>query len=312
MKPNGAGVCTTQARRRRYMPLEVGSVASHAVLDDKNHDPQRRQRLGSLSLLCTVSNSDNEQTTPTVLSDTEETLTATDKAATIGSSTDHNTASIPTAQRMNDPQVGEGMDEDSAAFNTVTDATEDDAYNDACWKRRARNAAALGAASLLKTDSENPLTKPRPSGTKRLPPLPFRDEKVVLRPLGGLRLDQWPRPTLATALWAAAGVSPSDRKNLILRTRPEQNLALISTPSLHVAETLLQVQELSLGQRTYPVSSYLAAPDDSCKCIVLGLEPGAELRCYPHRPRQPVCKTCLKLGHRADHCPTPDLTICEQ
>ncbi|KAH7969550.1 hypothetical protein HPB52_019382 [Rhipicephalus sanguineus] len=249
-----------------------------------------------------------------MLSDTEETLTATDKAATIGSSTDHNTASIPTAERTNDPQLGEGMDEHSAAFNTVMDATEDDAYNGACWKvvrnkRRARNAAALEAASLLKTDSDNPLTKPRPSGTTRLLPLPFRDEKVVLRPLGGLRLDKWPKPTLATALWAAAGVSPN---------------------------ALLQVQELSLGQRTYPVSSYLAAPDDSCKGIVPGLEPGttsdtlveemqvtgiqilqarmmgAELRCYPHRPRHPVCKTCLKLGHRADHCPTPDLIICEQ
>ncbi|KAH7967740.1 hypothetical protein HPB52_002093 [Rhipicephalus sanguineus] len=214
-----------------------------------------------------------------MLSDTEETLTATDKAATIGSSTYHNTASIPTAERTNDPQLGEVMDEDSAAFNTVTDATEDNAYSGACWKvvrnkRRARNAAALEAASLLKTDSENPLTKPRPSWTKRLPPLPFRDEKVVLRPLGSLRLDQWPRPTLATALWAAAGVSPSDRKNLILRTRPQHNLAVISTPSSHVADALLQVQELSLGQRTYPVSSYLAAPDDSCKGIVPGLEPG--------------------------------------
>ncbi|KAH7942834.1 hypothetical protein HPB52_001688 [Rhipicephalus sanguineus] len=37
---------------------------------------------------------------------------------------------------------------------------------------------------------------------------------------------------------------------------------------------LLQVEELSLGQRTYPVSAYLSAPDNSCKCIVPGLEPG--------------------------------------
>ncbi|KAH7932205.1 hypothetical protein HPB51_029438 [Rhipicephalus microplus] len=36
---------------------------------------------------------------------------------------------------------------------------------------------------------------------------------------------------------------------------------------------------------------------------------GAELRCYPHCPRQVVCKICLKLGHRDDHCPTPDV-IC--
>ncbi|KAL1486905.1 hypothetical protein MTO96_031167 [Rhipicephalus appendiculatus] len=131
----------------------------------------------------------------------------------------------------------------------------------------------------------------------------------------------------------------------------------MSTPSSHLADALLKVQELFLGQRTYPVSAYLAAPDDSCKGIVPGLEPGtpshtpveemqatgiqilqaqmmgqknialvtfeglrvprfvrflgAELRCYAHRPRQQVCKTCLKLGDRADHCPTPDVTVCE-
>ncbi|KAH7973960.1 hypothetical protein HPB49_007903 [Dermacentor silvarum] len=255
------------------------------------------------------------------------------------------------------------MDEDTPPLAIDTDTIEDEAYNGACWKvvrnkRRARNAAAHETASLCQNASEHPSAEPKQSGPKRLPPLPLRDEKVILRPLGGLRLDKWPRPTLATALWTAAGVSPNDRRDLILRTRPEQNLAIVSTPSSHVADALLNIQELSISQRTYPVSAYLAAPDDSCKGIVPGLEPGtpshmlveemqasgiqilqarmmgqtnialvtfeglrvprfvrflgAELRCYPHRPRQPVCKTCLKLGHRADHCPTPDVTICEQ
>ncbi|KAL3214542.1 hypothetical protein MRX96_007023 [Rhipicephalus microplus] len=37
---------------------------------------------------------------------------------------------------------------------------------------------------------------------------------------------------------------------------------------------------------------------------------GAELRCYPHRPRQLVCKICHRFGHWADHCPTPHVLIC--
>ncbi|KAL1442427.1 hypothetical protein MTO96_046424 [Rhipicephalus appendiculatus] len=130
-----------------------------------------------------------------MLSDAEERLTDTDKAGAIGSSTDPNAASLPVTEHKNDPQLGEGMDEDSNASTIVTDTAEEDAYNGACWKvvrtkRRARNAAALEAASPLTIDLENPLTKPRPSVAKRLPPLPFRDEKVVLRPLRGLRLDQ--------------------------------------------------------------------------------------------------------------------------
>ncbi|KAH7967163.1 hypothetical protein HPB49_023283 [Dermacentor silvarum] len=162
------------------------------------------------------------------------------------------------------------MDEDTTPLAIDTDTIEDEAYNGACWKvvrnkRRARNAAAYETASLRQNASEHPSAEPKQSGPKRLPPLPLRDEKVILRPLGGLRLDKWPRPTLATALWTAAGVSPNDRRDLILRTRPEQNLAIVSTPSSHVADALLNIQELSISQRTYPVSAYLAAPDDSCK-----------------------------------------------
>ncbi|KAH7940661.1 hypothetical protein HPB49_026121 [Dermacentor silvarum] len=298
-----------------------------------------------------------------MLSNAEETLTTDDKPAAIGALSDRDAASVPITEQTNDSPPGEDMDEDTTPLAIDTDTIEDEAYNGACWKvvrnkRRARNAAAYETASLRQNASEHPSAEPKQSGPKRLPPLPLRDEKVILRPLGGLRLDKWPRPTLATALWTAAGVSPNDRRDLILRTRPEQNLAIISTPSSHVADALLNIQELSISQRTYPVSAYLAAPDDSCKGIVPGLEPGtpshmlveemqasgiqilqarmmgqtnialvtfeglrvprfvrflgAELRCYPHRPRQPVCKTCLKLGHRADHCPTPDVTICEQ
>ncbi|KAL3189151.1 hypothetical protein MRX96_003286 [Rhipicephalus microplus] len=113
------------------------------------------------------------------------------------------------------------MDQDSAAFNDVPNKEEEDAYNGACWKvvrnmRRARNTAALEEASPLPTDSENLMAKARLSVAQRLPPLPSRDEKVVLYPLGGLRLDLWPKPTLATALWAAAGVSLNDRRNVNL------------------------------------------------------------------------------------------------
>ncbi|KAH7931728.1 hypothetical protein HPB51_029756 [Rhipicephalus microplus] len=226
-----------------------------------------------------------------MLSDAEETLTDTDKAGAVGASSDPNAASLPITAHKNDQRLRKGVDEDSTAFKDVLNTEEEDAYNDACLKvvcskRRARNAAALEAASPLPTDLENPQAKPRPNA-------------------------------------------------------------------------LLKVQELSLGQCTYPVSAYLAAPDDSCKGIVPGLEPGttshslveelqatriqilqarmmgqtniavitfeglhvprfvrflgAELCFYlPPYPRMQVCKTCLELRPRAYRCPTPDVTVCEQ
>ncbi|KAH7956769.1 hypothetical protein HPB52_012554 [Rhipicephalus sanguineus] len=178
-------------------------------------------------------------------------------------------------------------------------------------------------------------TTHKPSRNQNPPPLPLHDEKIILRPHGGLCLDSWTRPELANVLWSAAGLTTEDRQNIIFRLRQQQNLAVISTPQSHV-------RELRLGQRVYPITTYFAAPDNSCKGIVPGLVPGmpsstlvdelltpgtqilkarlkvpryvrfygAELRCYPHRPRQLVCKICHRLGHWADHCPTPHVVIC--
>ncbi|KAL3181625.1 hypothetical protein MRX96_036739 [Rhipicephalus microplus] len=80
-------------------------------------------------------------------------------------------------------QIGEGINEDSTAFNDVQNTVEEDAYNGASWKmvrnkRRARNAAALEAASPFPNESENPQAKPRLSVAQRLPPLQFKDEKL--------------------------------------------------------------------------------------------------------------------------------------
>ncbi|KAH8023136.1 hypothetical protein HPB51_011250 [Rhipicephalus microplus] len=58
------------------------------------------------------------------------------------------------------------------------------------------------------------------------------------------------------------------------RLRPQQNLAVISTPKSHVADSLYKVRELRLGRRVYPITTYFAAPDNSCKGIVPGLVPG--------------------------------------
>ncbi|KAL3257986.1 hypothetical protein MRX96_016752 [Rhipicephalus microplus] len=233
-----------------------------------------------------------------MLSDAEEMPTDTDKAGAIGDLCEPNATSAPITAHNNDQKLGEGMDEDSIAFKDVPNTAEEDAYNVACWKvifnkRHARDTAAPEAALPLSTDSENPQAKPRASVAQRLRPLPIRDEKVVLRPLGGLRLDLWPSPTMAEALIAAAKVSLNDHRNLILQRRPELNFAVISTPLSHVADAFLKVQELSLSQRTYSVFASLAAHAHSCKAIVPGIEPGTT----SHRLVEKLQATGLQILH---------------
>ncbi|KAH8025881.1 hypothetical protein HPB51_013586 [Rhipicephalus microplus] len=179
---------------------------------------------------------------------------------------------------------------------------------------------------------------------------------MILRPHGGLYLDRRTHPELAGTLWSPASLTTKDCEDIIFSLRPLRNLAIISTAQFHVADALYMVWELRLGERVHPITTYFAAPDNSCKSIVPGIAPvtsssklvdermapgtqvlearvmgqtnielvtfegiegpryvrfyGAELRRYPRRPRQVICKICLNLGHRDDYSATPDVVVC--
>ncbi|KAH7961630.1 hypothetical protein HPB52_010954 [Rhipicephalus sanguineus] len=138
-------------------------------------------------------------------------------------------------------------------------------------KKRRTQADLLQGTKTSELQGKTTQRKPT---TSRPPPLPLHDYKAILRPLGGLRLDQWSRPTLTRAIGVAASLPPAEVDRLVFRLRPEQNLAVISTPHEHIALNLYSVQHLRLGEHTYPVSIYIAAPDNSCKGIIYGVDPG--------------------------------------
>ncbi|KAH7967613.1 hypothetical protein HPB52_000669 [Rhipicephalus sanguineus] len=274
--------------------------------------------------------------------------------------TSHPAVTSSPSEQPKDVLTGERMDEDAAS--NFHDDRADGGDAGGCWKTvmNGWRARRMSAHTETKPSENIPGVAQRNvgkhSGNQHLPRLPLHDEKIILRPHGGLCLDKWTRPELAGALWSAACLTTKDRQDNIFRLRPQQNLAIISTPQSHVADALYKVRELRLGEQVYPITTYFAAPDNSCKGIVPGIVPGtssstlvdelvapetqilqarmmgqtnialvtfeglkvpryvrlygAELRCYPHRPRQLVCKICHKLGHRDDHCPTPHVVIC--
>ncbi|KAH7958608.1 hypothetical protein HPB49_003213 [Dermacentor silvarum] len=94
-----------------------------------------------------------------------------------------------------------------------------------------------------------------------LPPLPFDHYKVVFRPRYGLNLGAWPQPSVAQT---------------IMRT--DQNLAVISTSDENLVAELQKVQSLSLGLNQHAIQAYVAAPDNSCKGVVPGIEPNTTVK----------------------------------
>ncbi|KAL1448329.1 hypothetical protein MTO96_028247 [Rhipicephalus appendiculatus] len=107
------------------------------------------------------------------------------------------------------------------------------------WCRR-NDARKLTSRSLQPKQGTKPselqgTTTQRKPTTSRPPTLPLHDYKAILRPLGGLRLDQWTRPTLTRAIGVAASLPPAEVVRLVFRLRPKHILAVVSTPYEHIA-----------------------------------------------------------------------------
>ncbi|KAH7945665.1 hypothetical protein HPB49_013638 [Dermacentor silvarum] len=110
------------------------------------------------------------------------------------------------------------------------------------------------------------------------PPLPFDHYKVVFRPRDGLNLGAWPQPSVAQAIGVAAGLDAAVLNELIIRIRIDQNLAVIGTSDENLTAELQKVQSISLCLNQHAVQAYVAAPDNSCKGVVPGIEPNTTVK----------------------------------
>lgn len=139
--------------------------------------------------------------------------------------------------------------------------------------RRGRRADARSdlAAGRQETQHSKQIGPRRPQGP---PPLPIDDFKVILRPRNGLTFGEWPRHTLTRAVGIEAGLKGQEVDELHLRVQVAQNIALISTPSEIIATNLNKMASLTLGPHRYPISAYIASPDNSCKGIITGPDAG--------------------------------------
>ncbi|KAG0425351.1 hypothetical protein HPB47_027483 [Ixodes persulcatus] len=101
--------------------------------------------------------------------------------------------------------------------------------------------------------------------------LPKEENKIIVRPRGGLNLAKTSAITVMTAIRTAASLTRAETMYDTQCPNVQQNIMVISTPDDLRARKYAGVKEIKIEDRTYDASAYAAAPDGAVKGVVRGI-----------------------------------------
>ncbi|CAN7978217.1 unnamed protein product [Ixodes persulcatus] len=101
--------------------------------------------------------------------------------------------------------------------------------------------------------------------------LPKEENKIIVRPRGGLNLAKTSAITVMTAIRTAASLTRAETMYDTECPNVQQNIMVISTPDDLRARKYAGVKEIKIEDLTYDVSAYAAAPDGAVKGVVRGI-----------------------------------------
>lgn len=144
-----------------------------------------------------------------------------------------------------------------------------------------RQKKALAQGKKLKKnveESERKTSQPQQSTptarrkpfSRKLPPLPKEDFKVVFRPHQGLRMKNLTSPQLAEAVITACRSQVSGDK-FLLRLKPGSNIFIVSTPDETTADHISRITSLNVNGRMHAVNAYVATGEGTGKGVIHGL-----------------------------------------
>ncbi|KAG0426078.1 hypothetical protein HPB47_026788 [Ixodes persulcatus] len=100
---------------------------------------------------------------------------------------------------------------------------------------------------------------------------PKEENKIIVRPRGGLNLAKTSAITVMTAIRTATSLTRAETMYDTQCPNVQQNIMVISTPDDLRARKYAGVKEIKIEDRTYDVSAYAAAPDGAVKGVVRGI-----------------------------------------
>ncbi|KAL1475696.1 hypothetical protein MTO96_037095 [Rhipicephalus appendiculatus] len=153
----------------------------------------------------------------------------------------------------------------------------------------------------------------------RLPHLPRDHHRVIVRPRNGLDMRAVSQIKFAKSLAMAAALSEEDVAEDVVCPNMMQNIAVISTPVERNARAYSQINTITLGMASFEVSAYRAAPDNTCKGVIRGIDSDigpAQLYSLIAHPRNPTALQVKRIKNSTtviilfDGLKVPNYAIC--
>ncbi|KAH7932518.1 hypothetical protein HPB52_024455 [Rhipicephalus sanguineus] len=133
---------------------------------------------------------------------------------------------------------------------------------------RQGDARSADADDLKRRASRN---IQRMNAAPKKPHLPKEDIKVIIRPKDGFNTAGYSVAQIGDCILRATGLKPEEVLKDSIRINERQNIVVVSTPVLERADKYCAMKDFRMGDRTYEVTAYMTAPEDTSKGIIRGI-----------------------------------------
>ncbi|KAH7962867.1 hypothetical protein HPB52_018402 [Rhipicephalus sanguineus] len=164
--------------------------------------------------------------------------------------------------------LGRGRPTKKAAAGAFMDASATSKQTDAS---QTASQTASQKSIVEKSGASKPGEPRRPRRRAPPPQMPANDYNIVVRPRDGLNLSVCSEAEIADCIRKTLRFPDTTTITDVVQVNRAQNLVLISTPDEGRAKTYSSLSEILLHGKSYKVSPYVTAPDDSAKGILHGI-----------------------------------------
>ncbi|KAH7973856.1 hypothetical protein HPB49_005769 [Dermacentor silvarum] len=105
----------------------------------------------------------------------------------------------------------------------------------------------------------------------KMPNLPKEYYKIIMRPRGGFKVNNYGLDRLGCCVRNAAGIPRGESEGDIVCVNYKQNILVVSTPSDDRAAKYRHITSLKIGNQEFDTSAYEAAPENASKGIIRGI-----------------------------------------